>query len=580
MATNGHTDGAPYSPLLETNRIFSDLCAQSERLSLPPQVRANKDHVSFSSTHNEIYFPIPFKETETLAALKGIEGSVAGAIADLRFGQAAQPRKVQVSLEGATAFGCQAYMAKIDGLSKLDPNVKSKLKDTDLLAAQSNGYRRMSANLYKTKIPGEYYHIHGSLEATTTLNMIGLEGHRPDLTDYEEIIKVIEEKVQQYTVSELEAMNNERRQAGVPALKYDDFIKTPHGKLNVQEPAWKVDKLPGDLPPTPFPAGQPGSKKILQGIKVLEMCRIIAGPTVTRILAEYGADVLKITSPNLSDVPFFQVDGNMGKHAADLDLKTEAGRQEFEKLVAEADVIVDGYRPGALEKLGYGPRAMAALAEKRGKGIVYVNENCFGYEGEWAGRAGWQQIADCVTGVAWVQGQFMGLDNPVVPPFPISDYGTGCMGAIAALSGLYHRAKTGGSYHGKASLMHYDLLLFAVGQYPADVQEKLRAAQPADFFKLRHCDSVDRISSTVLKGMQTRFPHLYVSPNEASKEGQQALTESWFSKAYNTDIEIVRPVAVVEGVDNQFVRASRPNGVDRATWDDFKQDGEGDVKKC
>lgn len=174
----------------------------------------------------------------------------------------------------------------------------------------------------------------------------------------------------------------------------------------------------------------------------------------------------------------------------------------------------------------------------------------------------------------------MGLDNPVVPPFPISDYGTGCMGAIAALSGLYHRAKTGGSWHGKASLMHYDLLLFAVGQYPAEVQEKLRAAQPADFLKLRHCDSVDRISSTVLKGMQTRFPHLYASAGASSVEGQQALTESWFSKAYNTDIEVVRPVTVVQGVDNRFVRASRPNGTDRACWEDFKLDGEGDVKKC
>lgn len=86
----------------------------------------------------------------------------------------------------------------------------------------------MSANLYKTKKPGEFYHIHGSLEATKTLNMIGLEGHRPDLTDYEEIIKVIEDKVQKYSVSELEAMNKERRQAGVPALKHEDFIKTPH----------------------------------------------------------------------------------------------------------------------------------------------------------------------------------------------------------------------------------------------------------------------------------------------------------------------------------------------------------------
>lgn len=170
----------------------------------------------------------------------------------------------------------------------------------------------------------------------------------------------------------------------------------PQGKTNVQEPPWKLTQLPGTLLPTPFPANRNGSKKILEGFKVLEMCRIIAGPTVARILAEYGADVLKITSPNLPDVPFFQVDGNMGKHAADLDLKSEAGRAELEELLADVDVIVDGYRPGALEKLGYGPKAMAALAEKRGKGIVYVNENCFGYEGEWAGRAGWQQIADCV----------------------------------------------------------------------------------------------------------------------------------------------------------------------------------------
>ncbi|KAJ0277310.1 hypothetical protein COL922a_014510 [Colletotrichum nupharicola] len=119
-------------------------------------------------------------------------------------------------------------MAKVDGLAKNDPEVKKKLKDTDLLAAQSNGYRRMSANLYKTKNEGEFFHIHGSLEATTTLSMIGLEGHRPDLTDYEDVIKVIESKVQKYSAAELEEMNKERRQAGVTAFKHEDFIKTPY----------------------------------------------------------------------------------------------------------------------------------------------------------------------------------------------------------------------------------------------------------------------------------------------------------------------------------------------------------------
>lgn len=117
-----------YSPVRETDRIFSLLCDQSERLNLPAEVVEGKDGVSFYSSHDEIYYPIPFKETETLAALKGIEGSVAGAVADLRYGKSHQKRNVKVSLERATAFGCQAYMAKVDGLTKLDPAVKAKLK--------------------------------------------------------------------------------------------------------------------------------------------------------------------------------------------------------------------------------------------------------------------------------------------------------------------------------------------------------------------------------------------------------------------------------------------------------------------
>ena len=129
---------------------------------------------------------------------------------------------------------------------------------------------------------------------------------------------------------------------------------------------------------------------------MLELCRIIAGPTIARILGEYGADVLKVTGPGLSDVPFFQVDGNMGKHATEIDLKSPEGREIFDRLLVDVDIIIDGYRPGALDRLGYGPASMANMAEKRGKGIVYVNENCFGYAGEWASRPGWQQIADCV----------------------------------------------------------------------------------------------------------------------------------------------------------------------------------------
>ena len=154
-------------------------------------------------------------------------------------------------------------------------------------------------------------------------------------------------------------------------------------------------------PPVPLPRGLSNDSRILNGIKVIEMCRIIAGPTITRILAEYGAEVIKITGPGLSDVPFFQVDGNMGKHTTEIDLKTAEGRKTFEALLEDADIVVDGYRPGALDRLGYGANSLATMAKNRGKGIVYVNENCFGYEGEWAHRPGWQQIADCVRLCNW-----------------------------------------------------------------------------------------------------------------------------------------------------------------------------------
>lgn len=86
----------------------------------------------------------------------------------------------------------------------------------------------MSANLYKTKNPGEFYHIHGSLDASTTLMMIGLKPFRPDLEDHDAIVNTIESAVQRFTIDELEQLNVSNRQAGIPALTHDEFLQTPH----------------------------------------------------------------------------------------------------------------------------------------------------------------------------------------------------------------------------------------------------------------------------------------------------------------------------------------------------------------
>ncbi|KAF7587644.1 hypothetical protein BBP40_006899 [Aspergillus hancockii] len=262
-----------------------------------------------------------------------------------------------------------------------------------------------------------------------------------------------------FTAAELEDLNEIYQQAGVTVYTFDELKNTPHGNTNIEEPWWKVSRLPGEIPPTPFTSSE--THRVLAGIKVVELCCAVAGPVIGRTLAEYGADVLKVTSSSVPDVPFFQVDGNMGKRAVDINIKTDGGRRVFEELLAEADVLIDGYRPGVLQNLGYGPATMAARAEKRGKGIIYVDENGFGHEGEWSGRPGWQQIADCLSGFARCYGEFLGRSEPTVSPLPIADSGAGCMGVIAALTGLHNRARYGGSYHGKASLMQFNLLLFA-----------------------------------------------------------------------------------------------------------------------
>ena len=169
-----------------------------------------------------------------------------------------------------------------------------------------------------------------------------------------------------------------------------------------------------------------------------------------------------------------------------------------------------------------------------------------------------------VSGVAWEQGKFMGLNEPVVPPFPISDYGTGCMGAIAALTGLYNRATRGGSWHGKTSLMQYDILLFKAGVYPEAFQKQLRRQVGKDFLTLRHSHSVDQISGTALRNMRERFPGLF---------DVRKLCEAWYSDKYRADVVAVGPVVEVEGIRVGFQRASRPNGSDPLDWD-FSNDGD------
>ncbi|KAI8175551.1 Formyl-CoA:oxalate CoA-transferase [Colletotrichum sp. SAR 10_70] len=534
---------------------------------LPPEFVEHLRNVTFSTPLGDTaFFPCPLKEQDATASIKALEGMAAAAIADLRYGQAS--RDIDVDVARTACFLISAYLTTVDGMDKAHPNVKSKIPDTDLNQAQSILYRRLSANLYETKTPGEYYHLHGSLEASKALNMIGLPAFNPDLQNYGECIKTIETVMKRFTVEELEEMNRREGQAGVPVLKKEQFLDTPHGTALQSLPPFTIKPAETTTPPILFEPqnSYPGPEQCLRGVRVLELCRVIAGPTIGRSLAAHGASVLKVTSPQLPDVPFFQVDVNTGKHTTSLHLKDPKDRETFDALLASADVILDGYRPGVIDRLGYGPDQLAAIATKRGKGFVYVAEDCFGGtdlgEGraEWAGRPGWQQIADCVTGVAWEQGHFMGLDAPVVPPFPMSDYGTGALGAVAAMAGLYRRATEGGSWVCRTSLCQYDVFLLSLGAYSPEVQAKLRKSHDPAFFDLKHHDSVDEVSKRALRSVKKLHPGLFA----------EDMMHSAWSEGFDAEVRWPREAVSVEGIKIGHVRASRPNGADKPTWEDWE----------
>jgi crotonobetainyl-CoA:carnitine CoA-transferase CaiB-like acyl-CoA transferase len=139
------------------------------------------------------------------------------------------------------------------------------------------------------------------------------------------------------------------------------------------------------------------------------------------------------------------MDTNQGKLSAYLDLNAPADFDRLRKLVGEADVFAQGFRAGALERRGLGPREVAAMRP----GIIYVSINCYGHVGPWVDRPGWEQLAQTVTGLAIAQST---PDRPQRMPSAACDYTTGYLAALGTLVALGRRAREGGSYHVRASL--------------------------------------------------------------------------------------------------------------------------------
>jgi crotonobetainyl-CoA:carnitine CoA-transferase CaiB-like acyl-CoA transferase len=236
--------------------------------------------------------------------------------------------------------------------------------------------------------------------------------------------------------AELEEAAN---RAGLPltiARTPSEWLAHPQGALLAAQPVIGLERV-GDAPARAFPsAGRP-----LEGVRVLSFTHAIAGPVVGRTLAEQGADVLCATRPNDYEHDFIYAEANLGSRSAYLDLTRADGRATADRLLAEADIVVNNHRAGKLERLGLDPCELAG----RYPGLISVSVTCYGSTGPWADRGGFDMNGSAASGLMALEGT---ADTPKLPVTGmINDFITGYMGAIGATAALVKRATEGGSWH-------------------------------------------------------------------------------------------------------------------------------------
>jgi len=309
---------------------------------------------------------------------------------------------------------------------------------------------------------GRWIHLHGGFPhlGQGTGAVIGSEQHTAE---------AIAAAVARWDSQPLEDALAEAGMCGVICRSGAEWRATEQGRALLPLPPVEVVKLE-DGDPRPLPPGD----RPLAGVRVLDLTRVLAGPASARTLAEHGAEVLHVTSPKLPSVPPYVLATNPGKRSAYLDLDAPEDADQLLGLVADADVFVQGYRAGALERRGFGVQELA----RRRPGLIYVSVNCYGPVGPWAGRPGWEQLGQSATGLAVGQG---GPEHPTLMPAQACDYGTGYFTALGTLIALARRAREGGSYHVRASLCQTGMWLERLGTR-CDPADAVGLGSPSDLY--------------------------------------------------------------------------------------------------
>ncbi|KAI2605673.1 CoA-transferase family III [Hypoxylon fragiforme] len=477
-----------YTIQKEASRIFHSVLLKDARLQIPSAVKDAAERTSFdNSALTTPFLPAPVKCTESSTALWALLATFGNTIASERYGLVEQ--KVVVNSDVASIFLFSFLLLRVGGKPISDPELVKRYSIYDT-TRQFTHWRRLVTNVYPTR-DGRWFHLHGGLNSDRSLRMLGLPLHR-DVADEMDAIDGLSEGAQKFDAEWLDIEANEYwRQAGGICLTPEEYKESEQGKAVADDGLYTLEEFTSEkLPPVPWPRVNTETYRPLEGIKIVDLTRAIAGPTIAKLAALFGATVVRVSNTKLPDLGIVLFESNLGKRDAHLDLKTEEGRSAVLDLIKDADVVLDGYRPGVLEKLGFGPTYVLEMAKRRGKGIVYARENCYGWKGPWKHRSGWQQISDAVTGIAWLFARMWDMDEPVMPFLPNSDFQTGIVGCIGIMNALYQRSKKGGNYLVSMSLNQLNSFLMSLGTQSPEVQQSLREMWPN--MKFRHYDDLHR----------------------------------------------------------------------------------------
>lgn len=276
-----------------------------------------------------------------------------------------------------------------------------------------------------------------------------------DVLDVREDRDAVTSAVLEWRSDELETAIVEAGGAAAAMKSLDEWRVHPQGGAVAQDPLLIFDEA--DV--SALPIDHVGdADRALGGIKVLDLTRVLAGPVATRLLAGWGAEVLRIDPPDW-DEPAIAPEVTLGKRCARLDLRSKMGVERFALLLSEADIVVSGYRSDALDRLGLG----AEQRQRIRPGLIDVSLDAYGWSGPWAQRRGFDSLVQMSTGIAEAGMAATGSQVPVPLPVQALDHATGYLLAAAAISGLRHRLKTGRGSRWRTALASMARVLIDAG---------------------------------------------------------------------------------------------------------------------